>query len=117
MGWIFMIANLAATILIYGAGPEYAFFLAFAMLAANFATFCLLYDDPIKRARNRIDQRLAQIPARGLHGEEHQRMQSMKVVATAEDKKFQLTFLSGLNIASGLGGAAMLLWAIALRMG
>ena len=85
MGWLFMLVNALAMGLFFGINPQIGFYLAFALLAVNFATFCLLYDVPLGRARERIAHQLLQFPSQGLHAEQHQRLQSMKVVTTADD--------------------------------
>ena len=55
-------------------GPRRAaFYVALVVFAVSFASFCLLYDEPVHRARQRIAGQLAQISAHGLHAEDHQR--------------------------------------------
>jgi hypothetical protein len=115
MSWLFLIVNLVATTMLFGATPKVALFVALAVLALSFTSFCYIYDAPIRRASNRNAQRLGMISGYGLHADEYQRLQSMKIVASDEDKKFQLTFMSGLNIASGIAGGMLLLWACWIR--
>jgi hypothetical protein len=116
LGWLFMLACGAAVGLLFGVAPHIAFYIAFAVLAVNFATFCLMYDEPFKRARNRTEQQLLQISSKGVHAEEYQRLQSRKVVATAEDHRFQLTLTSGLNLISGIAGVGMMCWGAIARI-
>jgi len=115
MGWLFMLFNALAMGLFFGIDPRIGFYLTFALLAVNFATFCLLYDVPLTRARQRVAQQLLQFSSRGIHAEDHQRLQSMKIVATADDRVFRLTFMSGLNLATGIAGCCMLAWALLAR--
>ena len=115
MRWLFMLVNALALALFFGREPPIAFYLAFALLAANFASFCLLYDEPLKRATQRVEQQMLQLSGKGLHAEQYQRLQSMKVTATADDRKFRLTFMSGLNLATGAAGCGMLMWALLAR--
>jgi hypothetical protein len=114
MGWLYMIASAAAAALFFNQEPLIAFYIALVVLGVSFASFCLLYDEPVKRAAFRIAQRMSQISARGLHGEEFQRLQAMTAVVTAEDKKFRLTILSAINVASGVAGMGLLVWALIL---
>jgi len=116
MRWIYMMLSGAAAYLFYGNGPTLAFYCSLLVLAISFATFCLLYDEPLRRATNRINIRLSQITARGINADEFQRLQSQAAVASADDKRFRITPLSMANIASGIVGAALLLWAVMIRM-
>jgi hypothetical protein len=115
MGWLFMLACGAAVGMFFGVQPQIAFYLAFMALAVNFASFCLLYDEPFKRARYRIEQQLMQISSKGVNAEEYQRLQSRSVVATAEDRRFRLTPMSGVNLISGIAGVGLLCWGAAAR--
>jgi hypothetical protein len=115
MGWLFMIINAAAVVALYGSRPAFLFGFALALLAISFATFCLLYDEPLKRAQHRVGQHLGQLSGKGVHAEEYQRLQSMKIAPTEGDRKFRLTPMSGVNIASGIGGAIMLAWGLFAR--
>jgi len=51
-----------------------------------------------------------------MHAEEYQRLQSRKVVATAEDRRFRLTLLSGMNILTGVVGLGLMCWGVIARM-
>ena len=116
LGWLFMLACGLALGLLFGVKPQIAFYFAFIAMALNFATFCLLYDKPFKRARYRTERQLLQISAHGMHAEEYQRLQSRKVVATAEDRRFRLTLLSGMNILTGVVGLGLMCWGVIARM-
>lgn len=116
MGWLYMLVNAAAVVTLFGMRPPILFGLALALLAISFTTFCLLYDEPIKRARFRVTQQMGRISAQGLHAEEYQRLQSMKIHASDADRKFRLTAMSGVNLASGVGGAILLGWALLARL-
>jgi hypothetical protein len=117
--WGQMIVCAAAVVLLFGAGPadapRWAFFAALAVFALSFATFCLLYEEPMNRARQRVAGQLARTPAQGLHAEEHQRLQSMAIKPNEHEKAFQLTFLSAANLASGAAGLVLLVWGIIAR--
>lgn len=110
-----MIINVAAAVALYGVQPPLLFGIALALLAVNFATFCLLYDEPLKRAQHRVDQQLLQISGKGVHAEEYQRLQSTKIKPTDADRKFRLTPMSSANLASGVAGALLLAWAVIAR--
>ena len=115
MGWLFMIINIAAAVALYGVHPVFLFGIALALLAINFATFCLLYDEPLRRAQHRVTQQMAQISSKGAHAEEFQRLQATKIVPSQGDRKFRLTAMSGVNIASGIGGAILMIWGFIWR--
>lgn len=115
MGWLFMLLCAGATALFFNVEPRMAFYVAFLILAANFASFCLLYDVPINRARQRISQQMSQMSPTGMQANEYQRLQSMKVIATEDDKRFRWTIMSGVNIITGIAGGVMLVWAIIAR--
>jgi hypothetical protein len=114
--WLNMLACGLAAALFYGAEPRIAFFISAGLLAVSFASFCLLYDEPLRRAGHRIHQRMGQISGQGIHADEYQRLQSMKVTTTEADREFQLTFVSAVNVGSGVAGAAMLVWALIVRI-
>ena len=116
MRWIYMAMSAAAAYLFYGESPAMAFYLSLLVLSVSFATFCLLYDEPLRRASGRINARLGQITARGINADEYQRLQSTAAVATAEDKSFRWTPMSIANIASGIAGAMLLVWAVTVRL-
>lgn len=116
MGWLFMLVCAAATALFFNIEPRMAFYIAFLILAANFASFCLLYDVPINRARERISQQMSQMSSTGIQANEYQRLQSMKAVATDDDKRFRWTLMSSANFVTGIAGGVMLIWAIIARM-
>ena len=116
MGWIYMILSGIAAGLSFGAEPRIAFYLSLAVFAASFASFCLLYDEPLKRARGRMVERMGRLSGQGVHAEEYQRLQSMAVTPTDEDKQFRLTLMSGINVASGIAGLGMLVWAALIRL-
>ena len=115
MGWFFMLASLAAAALFFGVEPRIAFYISLAVLAVSFASFCLLYDEPLNRARFRIAQQMGAISGKGVHAEEFQRLQSMKVTPTTDDLQFRLTFMSGVNVASGIAAAILLIWGVIAR--
>jgi hypothetical protein len=115
MRWLYMLVSGAAAFLFYGHGPTMAFYLSLLVFSVCFATFCLLYDEPLRRATGRINARLGQITARGINADEYQRLQSQAAVTTVEDRQFRWTPMSIANIAAGLTGMALLLWAVVIR--
>jgi hypothetical protein len=115
MRWMYMIMSGVAAYLFFGHGPMLAFYGSVLVLAVSFATFCLLYDEPIRRAAHRVNIRLGQITSKGIHADEYQRLQSSAAVATADDKRFRWTPMSITNVAAGLAGAMLLLWAVMIR--
>lgn len=116
MGWLYMVMSGAAAGLFYGTGPRIAFFICLVVLGISFASFCLMYDEPLKRAGHRITERMGHISGHGIHADEYQRLKSMKVTATEDDKRFRLTLMSGVNVASGIAGAVMLGWGLMVRL-
>jgi hypothetical protein len=116
MGWLYMLASGAAGAVFFNQEPKIGFYIAIAVLAVSFATFCLLYDEPVKRAALRVRQRLATISNKGIRAEEYQRLQSRSSVVTVDDRKFRLSFLSVANVASGVAGAVLLVWALIARI-
>ena len=116
LGWLYMIVCGIAVGLSFGAEPRIAFYISLAVFAASFASFCLLYDEPLKRARGRIAERMGRLSGQGVHAEEYQRLQSMAITPTDEDKQFRLTLVSGINVASGIAGLGMLVWAVLIRL-
>jgi len=116
MGWLYMIISGAAAGLSFGAEPKIVFYISLAVFAASFASFCVLYDEPLKRARGRIAERMGRLSGQGIHADEFQRLQSMAVTPTDEDKQFRLTFMTGVNVVSGILGLGMLVWAVLIRL-
>ena len=116
MRWLYMLASAVAAALFYGTAVRGALFLSLVVLSVSFASFCLLYDEPLKRAKRRTEVRLGEISGKGVHAEEYQRLQSMPAAPSDDDRRFRLTMMSGINIASGIAGAALLVWAIVARV-
>ena len=116
MGWIYMIVSLAAAAMLYGTGHRPELIAALIVLSISFATFCLMYELPMNRAKQRIAGQLASISSRGVHSEDFQRLQSMSVTPNADEKAFRWTPLSAMNMATGVAGAALLVWAIVVRV-
>jgi hypothetical protein len=111
-----MLINMCAVVAWFGQKPGIMLGVSAALLAASFTAFCLMYDEPVNRARIRIAEQMTRISQHGVHADEYQRLQSMKVTPTAGDKKFHLTVLSGMGVASGLMGAVMLAWGLFARL-
>lgn len=116
MGWIYMILSGVAVGFSFGVKPTIAFYLSLVVFAISFATFCLLYDEPLKRARGRIGVRMGSLSGHGIDADEYQRLQSMAVTPTDEDKQFHLTVMSGINVGSGIAGLGLLVWAALIRL-
>jgi len=115
MRWALLIVAVAAVVMLFGVGPAYAVYAAFLVLFVNFATVCLLYDDPLRRARQRVAQRLAQLKPGGRNAELYQRLQSATPKPTADDRRVRYGAMTLLNIATGLAAAGLLIWGIVLR--
>jgi hypothetical protein len=98
---------------LWGVGPGYALFIAFLVMFANFATFCLLYDRPKERARLRVAEYL-----RRLHPNTDmaQRLATAPIAPTASDRHLGLGPMSVLNLATGIAAIALLIWGVVLRV-
>jgi hypothetical protein len=116
MMWFGMFATIAAVPLMYGVGPPWGLWLALIALAVCFATFCLLYDEPVRRARARMARRLADIAPNGAMSEEFHRLQSSALQPTAEERAMRLGPMLVANLAAGAAGTALVVWGIALRI-
>lgn len=116
MRWIFLLAGIAAVAALYGAGPQLALPIAFAVLSVNFTTFCLQYDDPLKRARQRVAATLSTMTPGGIHAQEYQRLQSAAPNVTTEDRETRYGVITIAGIVSGVLSLGLLTWGIVLRM-
>ncbi|MHC4710566.1 MAG: hypothetical protein ACYTA3_09100 [Planctomycetota bacterium] len=115
MRWAFLIVAVGAVVMLFGVGPAYAVYAAFLVLFVNFATLCLQYDEPLKRARQRVAERLSLLKPGGRNADLYQRLQSATPKPTADDRRVRYGPLTLLNIASGLAAAGLLVWGILLR--
>jgi hypothetical protein len=116
MKWAYLIIAVAAVVMLFGVGPAYVVYLAFLVLFVNFATLCLQYDDPIKRARRRMADQLSQLKPGGRHADLYQRLQSATPKPTADDRRVRYGPMTFLNIATGIIAAGLLVWGIVLRV-
>jgi hypothetical protein len=111
MRWAFLGAAVCAFAILLGVGPRYGVYAAFVVMSVNFATLCLQYDDPIKRARARLAAQLSRLnPSSDLA----QRLQTVVVKPTAEDSRVQFGLMTLLNFATGLAAIGLLIWGIVL---
>jgi hypothetical protein len=115
MRWAFLIIAVCAVVLLFGVGPAYGVYAAFLVLFANFATVCLQYDDPVKRARQRLAARLSVLKPGGKYAELYQRLQSTSPKPTADDRRVHYGAMTLLNIVTGIAAAGLLVWGIVLR--
>ena len=115
MMWLSLIASGAAVPLMYGVGPGWAMWVSMLVFGTAFTMFCLLYDQPVNRARHRIASQLAGVSSAGAMAEEHQRLRSMKVIPTEQDRKMQMTPMMMALLGSGAMGVALTVWGIVLR--
>jgi hypothetical protein len=115
MRWAFLIIAVGAFAMLFGVGPSYAVYVAFLVLFVNFATVCLQYDDPLKRARQRVTDQLSTMKPGGKQADLYQRLQSATPKPTAEDRRVRYGPMTLLNIATGVAAAALLVWGIVLR--
>jgi len=111
--WIWLAISVAALVSLWGVNPEYAFVGALAVLIINFATFCLLYDQPLVRARDRI---AAYIQTLHPNSELAQRLSTVKAKVTEEDRDLGSTPMTIANHISGVAAAIMLLWGLSIRL-
>ena len=116
MRWVFLIIAVCAVVVLWGVGPEYAVYVAFLVLFANFATVCVQYDDPIRRARGRVADQLSRLKPGGRNADLYQRLQSSSPDPTVADRRVRYGFMTLLNIATGLAAAGLLVWGILLRV-
>jgi hypothetical protein len=116
MRWAFLIIGVAAVVLLFGVGPEYAGYVAFFVLFANFATVCVQYDEPLRRARHRVTERLSRMKPSGRNAELYHQLQSAAPRPTADDRRVRYGTMTLLNIATGLAATGLLVWAIVLRV-
>ena len=116
MRWVFLIIAAAAVVMLFGVGPSYAVYTAFLVLFVNFATVCLQYDDPLKRARQRVADRLSSLKPGGRNADLYQRLQSATPKPSAEDRCVRYGPMTLLNIATGVAAAGLLVWGILLRV-
>ena len=111
MRWAFLAVAVCAFALLIRVGPQYGIYAAFVVMVVNFTTLCLQYDDPVKRARQRIAARLSRLrPDVDLH----QRLESAPVTPTAADRRVQYGPMTLLNIATGLAAIGLLIWGVML---
>ena len=116
MRWAFLIIAVCAVVMLWGVGPEYAVYAAFLVLFANFATVCLQYDDPVRRARQRVANQLSRLKPGGRNADLFQRLQSSTPNPTVDDRRVRYGLMTLLNIATGLAAAGLLVWGILLRV-
>jgi hypothetical protein len=116
MRWAFLIIGVVAVVLLFGVGPEYAGYVAFFVLFANFATVCVQYDEPLRRARNRVKEQLSHLKPSGRNAELYHQLQSATPKPTVDDRRVRYGPVTLLNIATGLGATGLLVWAIVLRV-
>jgi hypothetical protein len=116
MRWAFLIIGVAAVVLLFGVGPEYAGYVAFFVLLANFATVCVQYDEPLRRARDRVKEQLSRLKPGGMNADLYQRLQSATPTPTADDRRVRYGTMTILNIVTGLAATGLLVWAVVLRV-
>jgi hypothetical protein len=117
IGWISLVTTILAAILWWGGQPVGVFYASLIVMAASFTTFCLAYDDPMKRAGHRVNERMSRLSSKGVDFEEHQRLQSMTIKANDDDKRFRLTMMTGINLAAGTAGLGLVIWGLMSRFG
>jgi hypothetical protein len=111
MRWAFLGAAVCSFAILLGVGPRYGVYAAFLVMCVNFATLCLQYDDPIKRARSRI---AAQLRGLSPHSDVAQRLETAVVKPTEEDRRLQFGLMTLLNLVTGLAAIGLLIWGIVL---
>ena len=113
MRWMFVGIAVLAFASLWGMGPGYALFVAFLVMFANFATFCVLYDRPKDRARLRITDQLRRLQP---NTDAAQRMATATITPTADDRHLGFGPMTILNLATGIAASCLLLWGILLRL-
>jgi hypothetical protein len=115
MRWTFLIIAACACAVLWGVGPEFALYAAFLVLLVNFATVCIQYDEPLRRAQARVADQLSRLKPGGEHADLYQRLQSATPEPTAAERHVGYGPLTLLNIATGLAATGLLVWALVLR--
>ena len=113
MRWIFLIVTIGAFITLFGVGHTYVQVAAFIVMFTNFATFCILYERPMERARDRVEHQLRHMTP---NSDEAQRLESAVIMTTEADRHLGVGPQTILNVATGLAGAVLLLWGLVLRV-
>jgi hypothetical protein len=114
--WTGLVASMAAVPLLWGIGPGWGVWASLLACFVCFATFCLLYDEPVRKARSRVAARLAGMSSRGSMSEEYQRLQSSRLNPTDAERKMTMSPMLIANLVSGAAGAGLALWGLALRI-
>lgn len=113
MRWTFLVIACVALVSLWGVGPGYALFAAFLVLFANFATFCVLYDRPKDRARDRI---AAQFRGLHPHADVSQRLATAPIAVIADDCRLGFGAMTIANLATGVVASGLLIWGMVLRV-
>lgn len=97
----------------WGLGNDYLPIAAFAVLFANFATFCLVYDRPLARARERIAMQL-----RGMdpNSDAAQRLGTVVAKPTDADRNLGLSPMVLMNLITGAAAVLILIYVLWLRL-
>ncbi len=114
MRWMFLALGAGAAALLLAMGSQYGTLAAFAALGVSFTTFCLQYDDPVKRARHRIADRLRLLSTGGAASEEYQRLQNARLIVTDADRQVRYTTMTWLNFAGAAASIGLLIWGVML---
>ena len=112
MRWIFLALAACGFAVLWGVAPGYGLFAAFLVLFANFATFCVLYNRPMDRARQRVTEALRRLHR---HSEMAQRLATARIAPSVADRRLGLGPLPVLNLVTGIAGAGFLVWGLVLR--
>ena len=113
MRWTFLGIAFCAFASLWGVGPGYALLIAFLVLFTNFATFCVLYDRPSDRARERV---AAQLRTLHPYADTAQRLATAPVTITAADRHLGIGPMTILNLATGIAATCLLIWGVVLRL-
>ncbi len=105
--WIFMVAGVAAVVMLYRWGHQYVMFASFGVLFLNFASFCLQYEDPAKRALARRDERLLHMKPGARNSEEVQSAQSSAPPILPQDRAFRWDVVTLINIVTGIAALGL----------
>lgn len=111
--WVFLVLAIAAVPAVWGLSAEYFVYAAVLVLFGNFASFCLLYDRPVDRARLRLAEQARGLPS---YSDQAQRLQTAAVVPTAADRELGYGPMVMLNLGTGVAAVGLVIWSAAFRM-
>ena len=113
MRWMFLGVAVCGFASLWSVVPTPVLFVAFLVMFANFATFCVLYDRPQHRARLRITAELRRLNP---NTDVAQRLATAAISPSGADRHLGLGPMTIANLATGFAAGGLLIWGIALRV-